>query len=55
MKEPELLIKQRAQEKDPELFYEIEHYLDLVTKNFWFHEHCRKDFTRPKKSSNLVS
>ena len=53
MKEAELLIKQRAREKDPELFYEAEH-LDLITKNFWFHEHCRKDFTRPKKSSNSV-
>ena len=54
MKEAELLIKQRAQEKDPELFYEIKH-LDLIAKNFWFHEHCRKDFARPKKSSNSVS
>ena len=53
-KEAELLIKRRAREKDPELFYEIEH-LDLIAKNFWFHEHCRKDFTRPKKSSNSVS
>ena len=54
MKEVELFIKQRAREKDPELFYEIKH-LDLVAKNFWVHEHCRKDFTRPKKSSNSVS
>ena len=54
MKEAELFIKQRAREKDPELFYEIKH-LDLIAKNFWFHEHCRKDFARPKKSSNLVS
>ena len=54
MKEAELLIKQRAQEKNLELFYEIE-YLDLTAKNFWFHEYCRKDFTRPKKSSDSVS
>ena len=54
MKEAELLIKQRAREKEPELFYEIEH-LDLIAKNFRFHEHCRKDFTRPNKSSNPVS
>ena len=54
MKEAELFIKQRPREKDPELFYEIKH-LDLIAKNFWFHEHCRKDFTRPKKSSNSVS
>ena len=33
MKEVELFIKQRAREKDPELFYEIKH-LDLVAKNF---------------------
>ena len=33
MEEAELLIKQRAQEKNPELFYEIEH-LDLIAKNF---------------------
>ena len=45
MKEAELLIKQRAREKDQELVYEIEH-LDLDAKNFWFHEHCRKNFTR---------
>ena len=37
MKEEELLIKQKAREKDPELFYETEH-LDLIAKNFWFHE-----------------
>ena len=54
MKEAELLIKRRAREKDPELFYEIEH-LDLIANNFWFHEHCRKDFARPKKSSNSGS
>ena len=53
MKEAELLIKQRARENDPELFYEIDH-LDLIAKNLWFHEHCRKDFIRPKKSSNWV-
>ena len=41
----ELLIKRRAQEKDSEPFYEIEH-LDLIAKNFWIH--CRKDFTGGK-------
>ena len=54
MKEAELLIKQKAREKDPELFYEIEH-LDVIAKNVWFHEHCRKDFIRRKKSNNSVS
>ena len=54
MKEAELLLKQRAREKEPEVFYEIEH-LDLIAKYFWFHEHCRKDFARPKESSNPVS
>ena len=39
------LIKRRAQEKDSEPFYEIEH-LDLIAKNFWIH--CRKDFTGGK-------
>ena len=48
------MIKQRAREKDPGLFYEIEHF-DLIAKNVWFSEHCRKDFTRPKKSSNPVN
>ena len=27
----------------------------LNCKKIWFHEHCRKDFTRSKKSSNPVS
>ena len=54
MKEAKLLIKWRARKKDQELFYEIK-CLDLIVKNFWFHEHCRKDFTRPKKSSNSLS
>ena len=44
MKEAELLIKQRAREKETELFYEIENFMNR------FHEHYRKDFTRPKKA-----
>ena len=49
MKKAELFIKQRPQEEDPELFHEKKH-LDLIAKNFWFHEDCRKDFTRQRKA-----
>ena len=54
MKEAQWLTKQWAREKALELFYKVEH-LNLITKTFWFHKHCRKDFTRSEKSSNLVS
>ena len=50
MKEAQWLIKQWAREKDSECFYEIEH-LNLIAKNFWFHEHDRNDLTRSKNSN----
>ena len=54
MKEAQWLTKQWACEKDSELFYKLEHW-NLITKNLSFDKHCRKDFTRSKKSCNPVS
>ena len=46
IKEAELLIKPRAQEKDFEFFYKIQN-LDLIAKNFWFHNTFLTDIRPP--------
>ena len=41
-------FKEDAEEKDKVLFIEIKD-LDLIAKEFKFHEHCRRNFLRRKK------
>ena len=47
-------IKEAAKTKDLELYAEIKD-LDLIAKEFKYHEHCRKNFTRKRKRGETVS
>ena len=41
-------IKEAAKIKDPKLYAEIKD-IDLIAKEFKYHEHCRRNFTRKRK------
>ena len=47
-------IKEAAKTKDFELYAEIKD-LNLIAKEFKYHEHCRKNFTRKRKHGETAS
>ena len=47
-------IKEAAKTKDLKLYAEIKD-LDLIAKEFKYHKHCRKNFTRKRKHGETVS
>ena len=52
-KDAETSIKEAARHKCHDLYAEIKD-LDLIAKEFRYHEQCRRDFVRPEKKSEQV-
>ncbi len=47
-------IKEAAEANDEKLFYEINH-LDLIAKEFKYHDFCYREFTRKKPVQSQTS